>query len=204
MGEYLAVVGNLKELGSWKDFHKVKLRWTEGHIWVTEGLVISSASHFLYKYVIMQDGQVKEWEKGANRIADLAILPERDSQVKESRLVNAPSSVSVTSIASSKRKSMSPERKHLPKEVEIEDEWEHFKIRFGINDHIDELHQSHTESINLIGSRVLKSGQIEDTPPMRMQKSARPVKWLFEKYGNKVRPYQIVISFKHSEMDLSK
>ena len=56
IGEYLAVIGNCEELGNWTDFEKCKIRWTEGHNWVTENLVISSRSHFLYKYVIMENG----------------------------------------------------------------------------------------------------------------------------------------------------
>ncbi len=33
-GEYLAVTGNIKELGSWKEF-TCKLIWSEGHVWKT-------------------------------------------------------------------------------------------------------------------------------------------------------------------------
>jgi hypothetical protein len=32
MGQSLCIVGNLKELGSWKNF-QAKMKWTEGHIW---------------------------------------------------------------------------------------------------------------------------------------------------------------------------
>lgn len=34
-GEYLCVTGSIPQLGSWKDFLCI-LKWTEGHIWVTE------------------------------------------------------------------------------------------------------------------------------------------------------------------------
>jgi len=68
-------VGNIEELGNWTDFNKCQIEWTEGHHWVSENLIISSKSYFLYKYVIMENGKVKRWEGGANRIADLSVLP---------------------------------------------------------------------------------------------------------------------------------
>ena len=56
------------------------MTWTEGHIWVAQDLYVSSSSFFLYKYVLK--GKEKDdliWESGFDRIADLAILPNRDS-----------------------------------------------------------------------------------------------------------------------------
>ena len=32
---------------------------------------------FQYKYVLMKDGKLERWERGANRIADLRLLAER-------------------------------------------------------------------------------------------------------------------------------
>jgi len=34
-GESLQVVGNIKELGSWKAYN-CPLKWSEGHVWVSE------------------------------------------------------------------------------------------------------------------------------------------------------------------------
>ena len=59
---------------------KCQIKWTEGHNWVTDNLVVSSKRYFLYKYVIMEDGKVKRWEKGANRIADLDVLPDLNTK----------------------------------------------------------------------------------------------------------------------------
>lgn len=70
-GEELSVIGNLKETGEWKDFDKAPMKWTEGHVWVTQTpLIIQNSAHFNYKYVVKREGGV-EWESGANRIADL-------------------------------------------------------------------------------------------------------------------------------------
>ena len=42
IGEQLGVVGHIDELGAWEDFGKCLMKWTEGHYWVTENLVITS------------------------------------------------------------------------------------------------------------------------------------------------------------------
>ena len=82
LGEYLAVMGDIIELGSWKEV-KVILKWTEGHIWVTEKPLRLRHKFFRYKYVVVKtktarsDGEEecdKIWEKGHNRICDLRIL----------------------------------------------------------------------------------------------------------------------------------
>ena len=76
LGENLYVMGNISELGNWNDF-VCKMTWTEGHIWVTNGLVIKSP-FFQYKYVVKDSNMTDEtiWEQGYDRIADLSILPD--------------------------------------------------------------------------------------------------------------------------------
>ena len=51
-GESICVVGSIPELGNWKT-HKCHLKWTAGHIWVTEEPIVTSASFFQYKYVLL-------------------------------------------------------------------------------------------------------------------------------------------------------
>lgn len=55
------------------------MKWTEGHFWVTDNLFIQGKSYFLYKYVIIEDSEVKLWENGANRIADLKVLSDKST-----------------------------------------------------------------------------------------------------------------------------
>jgi len=43
---------------------------------------------------------------------------------------------------------------------------------------------------------------MESTPPMRMSRAQRPIEWLFDKYGQNVRPWEIVISFQNGELEL--
>ena len=77
VGESLAVVGSLAELGKWKSY-ECHLIWTEGHIWRSAQPIIVRDSYFKYKYVLLDDNKEKVvgWENGVNRIADLDLLPE--------------------------------------------------------------------------------------------------------------------------------
>lgn len=72
MGQSLYVMGSIKELGEWKEF-VCPLSWTEGHVWVTEEMVLDQAI-FKYKYVLKEDNGATIWERGYDRIADLTLL----------------------------------------------------------------------------------------------------------------------------------
>lgn len=80
LGESLCVVGEIEELGSWKNFD-AKMKWTEGHIWVLENLFVKSKQFFMYKYVLMKNDKPLMWERGENRIADLRQLPDQNDQL---------------------------------------------------------------------------------------------------------------------------
>ena len=54
VGESIAVVGNLEELGVWVEY-KCHLEWTEGHIWRSVEPILVRESYFEYKYVLLQD-----------------------------------------------------------------------------------------------------------------------------------------------------
>jgi hypothetical protein len=80
LGESLCVVGNIEELGNWKNFN-CKMSWTEGHVWVLKDLPVTSKAFFTYKYVLMTGDKPSTWETGQNRLADLRRLPEIDNQM---------------------------------------------------------------------------------------------------------------------------
>jgi hypothetical protein len=124
-------VGNIDELGKWTDFEKCKLKWTEGHFWVSENLVILNKPYFLYKYVIMEKGEPKIWEQGPNRLADLNVLQDKNP------LIGRVSSQASMGGKGPRERSSSPTHKQN-KFCEINDEWEYFKIKFSINDPIEE------------------------------------------------------------------
>lgn len=85
-GQELYVMGSINELGNWRDF-ACKMTEIEDDLWITDNLRISSATYFQYKYVVRRCGTHDAiWEKGMDRIADLAILPlvrqSKDGQLK--------------------------------------------------------------------------------------------------------------------------
>ena len=133
LGESLCVIGEIEELGSWKNFVG-KMKWTEGHIWVLEDLMIKSKSFFSYKYVLMKNEQPEIWEKGQNRIADLRILPDqRPNATTSVNILREPSHLAAVSKDS--------------KRVELFDTWESFSVKFSIyypveNEQLENIHIS--------------------------------------------------------------
>jgi len=87
-GEDLYVLGHIEEMGSWKKY-KCGLLWTEGHIWVTEKPIITNEPYFAYKYILLEQGSLKVWETGVNRMADLTILPPGQPLSHQLKLVQA-------------------------------------------------------------------------------------------------------------------
>ena len=72
MGQSLCIIGNIPELGNWKEY-KANMKWTEGHVWVLEDLSIN-VQYFQYKYVVLSNGKPCRWEQGINRIGDMLLL----------------------------------------------------------------------------------------------------------------------------------
>lgn len=102
------MVGSIPELGNWKEY-KHKLLWGNGHVHLSTTPLITSESCFKYKYVILENGKMKSWENGIDRIAELDFLPQRQS----------------------------PETKNL-RHVQTDDIWEKYKIRFTVFDPQDQ------------------------------------------------------------------
>lgn len=73
MGESICVTGSIEELGKWKEY-KCHLTWTEGHIWVTKEPLVTKSNKFFYKYALLNEGELVQWEMGIDRIADLSIM----------------------------------------------------------------------------------------------------------------------------------
>ena len=68
MGEDLAVIGSINELGTWNQSQALKMGWNDGNIW--KGTLLFSDSNvidFEYKFIFISKGQVKQWENGNNR-----------------------------------------------------------------------------------------------------------------------------------------
>lgn len=66
-GEEVGILGSLQVLGNWEQKRVFKLKWNNGHIWKGEIFVTNdSVKDFEFKFVILQDNSVKNWENGSN------------------------------------------------------------------------------------------------------------------------------------------
>lgn len=129
IGEHIVVVGNIDPLGNWNDMTKCLMKWTDGHVWVTENLV-TDKPYFLYKYVICRGSEALMWEKGANRIADVEVLPDLTDTAKDPRISSSPSVASFSSKMSSiSRKSDQARRASLsPTKSPVRNQLRHVEI----------------------------------------------------------------------------
>ena len=60
----------------------MKLKWTEGHYWVSVYPLYTNRPYFKYKYVQYSDGHI---EDGMDRLADVDVLPEINKGISEYR-----------------------------------------------------------------------------------------------------------------------
>ena len=79
-GQNMCVVGSTPELGEWKKF--IGLKWTEGHVWVSERPMVIENPIFKYKYVLLENGEPRQWESSDDRVADLRIMIPQDNQLE--------------------------------------------------------------------------------------------------------------------------
>lgn len=180
---------------------------------------IKSCSHFTYKYVVMFQDRAVKWERGPHRIADLVILPDvsRMQRPKEANSFSAsPDSrhsgkrshysmgMHSTGLmpASTTGSRCSPHHQNVhsqaTKNVELRDHWEQFTIRFSVFAAINTTQGAESggqdgakEYLRIIGSvpELTKSGTIE-SGPRRMKKAAKKFRWLYDKYGQEMCPWE--------------
>ena len=69
-GQSLGVVGSIPELGEWQK-SLMPLIYTSKNIWETVDPMVISLDNFSYKYVIIENDQIKKWEgQTENRMVD--------------------------------------------------------------------------------------------------------------------------------------
>ena len=77
-GQEIGIVGNIPQLGNWNVEKALKMKWTNGHIWVADNIRINEArgekTYFMYKYILINNNKHKTYERGLDRIADLKLL----------------------------------------------------------------------------------------------------------------------------------
>ena len=68
MGEDLAVIGSINELGYWDQGRSLKMGWNDGNIW-RASLYFENKNiiDFEYKFIFISKGCVRQWEDGNNR-----------------------------------------------------------------------------------------------------------------------------------------
>ncbi len=80
IGENIYILGNIQELGNWKET-KIKLKWSEGHIWKSKLTLPSKVKNFCFKFVCASDKHMR-WEEGADRIFDRTKFDENSDTIK--------------------------------------------------------------------------------------------------------------------------
>ena len=69
MGEEVGLIGSIKELGSWDKNKIIRMYWNDGNIWKTTiDVSFIDISSFEFKFILIDKGDIKEWENGNNRI----------------------------------------------------------------------------------------------------------------------------------------
>ena len=68
MGEDLAVIGSINELGCWDQGRSLKMGWNDGNIW-RASLYFENKNiiDFEYKFIFISKGCIRQWEDGNNR-----------------------------------------------------------------------------------------------------------------------------------------
>lgn len=167
-------------MGSDRDMTKCPLKWTEGHIWVTEKPILTRTPVFRYRYVLIDeasDNQVKDQERGVRRIADLASLQGGNTTESEH--------------------GYRAYHHGGAKTVEIHDEWETLKVRFTVfHPHIQP-----NQTLRLTGNAE-ELGNWDKVNPIQL----KPVfghyhGWDSQKYGEDVLPYEVTVTFKNRVTD---
>ena len=89
------------------------------------------------------------------------------------------------------------------KQVQIKDEWEHFTVRFSIFS--SSIKDENTELMRIIGSipELTKSGTVT-SGPVKLKRSRKKFRWLYDKYGQEMRPWEANIKMKVDKIENNK
>ena len=70
MGQRISVIGSIDKLGNWNESKALNMNWNEGNIWKAN-MEFENIKGFEYKFIFMENGAIKQWEDGINRIFSL-------------------------------------------------------------------------------------------------------------------------------------
>ena len=70
-GEEIGILGSGNSLGNWNQDKVIKLKWNKGNIW-RGSIPINeyNLSDFEFKFVLLFNNKIKQWENGANNIVN--------------------------------------------------------------------------------------------------------------------------------------
>lgn len=68
-GQQFFVVGDDELVGAWNPEAALRMEWSEGHIWTTE-LEVSTGKRIEFKFILVGDEGVLEWQPGPNRVLE--------------------------------------------------------------------------------------------------------------------------------------
>ena len=89
------------------------------------------------------------------------------------------------------------------KQVQLKDEWEHFTVRFSI--YSSSIKDENTELMRIIGSvpELTRSGTVT-SGPLKLKRSRKKFRWLYDKYGQEMRPWEANIKMKVDKIENNK
>ena len=67
IGQSISIIGSIDKLGNWDEYKALNMNWTEGNIWKAN-IEYDDIKGFEYKFIFMENGDIKKWEDGINRI----------------------------------------------------------------------------------------------------------------------------------------
>ena len=67
IGQSISIIGSIDKLGNWDEYKALNMNWTEGNIWKAN-MEYDDIKGFEYKFIFMENGAIKKWEDGINRI----------------------------------------------------------------------------------------------------------------------------------------
>ena len=67
IGQSISISGSIDKLGNWNEYKALNMNWTVGNIWKAN-IEYDDAKGFEYKFIFMENGNLKKWEDGINRI----------------------------------------------------------------------------------------------------------------------------------------
>ena len=67
IGQSISIIGSIDKLGNWDECKALNMNWTEGNIWKAN-IEYDDNKGFEYKFIFMENGAIKKWEDGINRI----------------------------------------------------------------------------------------------------------------------------------------